>query len=175
MKSKLVTLGITAAAIIALALQASSQAVAQGNANKSAPAKKAKPAATKKNANTPPPPPTAQAAPAQGAAPAAKPVAKKPVHRKKKTNAMAGVPSGVGNCVKHLSEMAAKDPLIPYEGHPAEIVNNGLLWNDPKSKCSVGSDENMRQKVFELASVWRMNDAAKVRSILQELEGMSPK
>jgi hypothetical protein len=71
--------------------------------------------------------------------------------------------------------MAAKDPLIPYEGHPSEVVNNGLLWNDPKSKCSVGSDENMREKVFDLASAWRMNDAAKVRSILQELEGMSPK
>jgi hypothetical protein len=173
MKSKLVILGITAIAIIGLALQASSQAVAQGNANKPAPAKKAKPAATKKNANTPPPP-AAQAAPAQGAAPA-KPVARKPVHRKKKPNAMAGVPSGVGNCIKHLSEMAAKDPLIPYEGHPSEVVNNGLLWNDPKSKCSVGSDENMREKVFDLASAWRMNDAAKVRSILQELEGMSPK
>jgi hypothetical protein len=167
MKAKLVTFGITAAAIIALALQASSQAVAQGNANKPATAKKAKPAVTK-NANT--------AAPAQTAAPAAaKPAAKKPVHRKKPTNAMAGVPSGVSNCIKHLSEMASKDPLIMFEGHPEEVVNNGLLWNDPKSKCSVGSDENMRQKVFELANAWRMKDAARVRSILQELEGMSPK
>ena len=168
MKAKLVTLGITAVAIIALALQASSQAVAQGNANKAAPAKKAKPAATK-NANT--------AAPAQTAAPAAaaKPAAKKPVHRKKAANAMAGVPSGVGNCIKHLSEMASKDPLIMFEGHPEEVVNNGLLWNDPKSKCSVGSDENMRQKVFDLATAWRMKDATKVRSVLQELEGMSPK
>jgi hypothetical protein len=174
MKAKLVTFGITAVAIIALALQASSQAVAQGNANKPAPAKKAKPAATKKNANMAPPP-TAQAAPAQAAAPAAAKHAKKPVHRKKPTNAMAGVPSGVSNCIKHLSEMASKDPLIMFEGHPEEVVNNGLLWNDPKSKCSVGSDENMRQKVFDLATNWRMKDAAKVRSILQELEGMSPK
>jgi hypothetical protein len=171
MKSKLVTLGITAVAIIALSLEASSQAVAQGNANKPAPAKKAKPAATKKNANTPPPP---APPPAAAAAPKTKRAPKKVVHRKK-PNVMAGVPSGVANCVKHLSEMAAKDPLIPYEGHPSEIVNNGLLWNDPKSKCSVGSDENMRQKVFDLATNWRMNDAAKVRSILQELEGMSPK
>jgi 3-oxoacyl-ACP reductase-like protein len=169
MKSKLVTLGITALAIIALSLEASSQAVAQGNANKPAPAKKAKPAATKKNTNAPPPP-----APATAAAPATKPAPKKVIHRKK-PNAMTGIPSGVANCVKHLSEMAAKDPLIAYEGHPSEIVNNGLLWNDPKSKCSVGSDENMRQKVFDLATAWRMNDAAKVRSILQELEGMSPK
>jgi hypothetical protein len=176
MKTKLVTFGIAAVAIIALALQASSQAVAQGNANKPAPPKKAKPAATKKNANMAPPPPPAQAAPAQAAAPAAaKPAAKKPVHRKKTTNAMAGVPSGVSNCIKHLSEMASKDPLIMFEGHPEEIVNNGLLWNDPKSKCSVGSDENMRQKVFDLATAWRMKDATKVRSILPELEGMSPK
>ena len=169
MKAKLVTFGITAVVIIALALQASSQAVAQGNANKAAPAKKAKPAATK-NANT--------AGPAQAAAPAAaaKPAAKKPVHHKKKANnAMAGVPTGVGNCIKHLSEMASKDPLIMFEGHPEEVVNNGLLWNDPKSKCSVGNDGNMRQKVFELATNWQMKDAAKVRSILQELEGMSPK
>ena len=71
--------------------------------------------------------------------------------------------------------MAAKDPLIAYEGHPEEVINNGLLWNDPKSKCSVGSDENMRKKVADLASKWRMHDAAAVRSILQELEGMSPK
>ena len=174
MKARLVMFGITAVAIIALALQVSSQAVAQGNANKPAPAKKAKPAATKKNANMAPPP--AQAAPAQAASPAAaKPAAKKPVHRKKPANAMAGVPSGVSNCIKHLSEMASKDPLIMFEGHPEEVVNNGLLWNDPKSKCSVGSDENMRQKVFGLALAWRTKDASKVRSILQELEGMSPK
>ncbi len=166
MRAKLITLSITATAIIALALQASPQAIAQGNANKPAPAKKAKPAATK-NANT--------AAPAQAATPAGKPAAKKPVPRKKKPAAMAGVPAGAGNCIKHLSEMAAKDPLIAFEGHPEEIVNNGLLWNDPKSKCSVGSDENMRKKVFDLAGKWRMHDASAVRSILQELEGMSPK
>ena len=167
MRARLMTIGITAAAILVLALQASPQAIAQGNANKPAPAKKAKPAATK---------PAATPAPTQAAAPAEKPAAaKKPVHRKKKPAGMAGVPSGVANCIKHLSQMAAKDPLIAYEGHPEEIVNNGLLWNDPKSKCSVGSDENMRKKVVELAGKWRMHDAAAVRSILQELEGMSPK
>ena len=163
MRAKLMTIGITAAAILVLALQASPQAIAQGNANKPAPAKKAKPAAIK---------PAATPAPAPAEKPAA---AKKPVHRKKKPAGMAGVPSGVASCVQHLSQMAAKDPLIAYEGHPEEIVNNGLLWNDPKSKCSVGSDDNMRKKVAELAGKWRMHDAAAVRSILQELEGMSPK
>jgi hypothetical protein len=163
MRAKVMTIGITAAAIIALALQASPQAIAQGNANKPAAAKKAKPAATK-SANT--------AAPAQAAAPAQKPAAAKKPARKKKP-AMAGVPSGVGNCIKHLSDMAAKDPLIAYEGKPEQIVNNGLLWNDPKSKC-YASDENMRKKVADLAMKWRMHDAAAVRSILQELAGMAP-
>ena len=71
-------------------------------------------------------------------------------------------------------EERAKDPLIAYEGHPEEIVNNGLLWNDPKSKC-YASDDGMRKKIADLAIKWRMHDAAAVRSILQELEGMAPK
>jgi hypothetical protein len=153
--------GITAVAVLALSLEASPQAVAQ-NANKPAAPKKSKAAAAK-----PAPAPTAAATPAE------KTAAKKPVRRKKKTTAMKGVPSGVANCLKHLSEMAAKDPLIAYEGHPEEIINNGLLWNDPKSKCSIGSDESMRKKVAELASAWRMKDASKVRSIIGELEGMA--
>lgn len=164
MKARLTILGVSAALIMALALQASPQAVAQGNANKPA-AKKAKPAATK--SATPAPP-------AQAAAPAA-PTAKKPVHRKKTPAPMTGVPSGVSNCIKSLSEMASKDPLPMFEGRPEEIVNNGLLWNDPKSKCSVGSDQNMRKKISELATVWRLKDAAKVRSLLQELEGKATK
>src|SRR6185436_6805690 len=146
MRSKLVVFGITAVAVLALSLEASPQAVAQ-NANKPAAPKKSKAAAK------PAPAPTM-------AATAEKPAAKKPVRRKKKTTAMKGVPSGVANCLKHLSEMAAKDPLIAYEGHPEEIVNNGLLWNDPKSKCSIGSDESMRKKVADLAKAWRMKDAS---------------
>jgi len=47
MRAKLMMIGITAAAILVLALQASPQAIAQGNANKPAPAKKTKPAAAK--------------------------------------------------------------------------------------------------------------------------------
>jgi hypothetical protein len=79
---------------------------------------------------------------------------------------MAGVPMGVENCLNHLAKMAAADPLIDYEGHPSEIVNNGLLWNDPKSKCAI-TDEAQRKKVFDLANAWRMKDAATVRSVLQ--------
>ena len=81
---------------------------------------------------------------------------------------MSGVPSGVENCLNHLAQMAAADPLIDYEGHPSEIINNGLLWNDPKSKCAV-TDQTQREKIFDLANAWRMKDAAKVRSLLSEL------
>ena len=88
--------------------------------------------------------------------------------RKPGNKMMAGVPMGVENCLNHLAKMAAADPLIDYEGHPSEIVNNGLLWNDPKSKCAV-SDEGQRKKLFDLAQAWRMKDASKVRSLLQEM------
>jgi hypothetical protein len=86
---------------------------------------------------------------------------------------MSGVPNGVEACLNHLAQMAAADPLIDYEGHPSEIVNNGLMWNDPKSKCSLGDDQDKRRKVFDLAKAWRMKDAAQVRSILQELGASS--
>jgi len=162
MRAKLVTLGITAVATLALVVQASSQAIAQ-NTNKPPAAKKKAP---------PPPPPKPAAAPAtpapEGTTMAAKPKPK-PKPKKKAPMRMAGVPSGVPNCIKHLTQMAAKDPLIDYDGHPSEIVNNGLLWNDPKSKCSVASDEAKKKKVLDLANAWRRKDAAQVRSLLQEL------
>ncbi|HEX8183240.1 MAG TPA: hypothetical protein VF747_00765, partial [Blastocatellia bacterium] len=81
---------------------------------------------------------------------------------------MSGVPSGVENCLNHLAQMAASDPMIDYEGHPSEIINNGLLWNDSKSKCAT-SDQAQREKIFEVATAWRMKDSAKVRSLLSEL------
>lgn len=160
MRVKLVTFGITAVATLALVVQASSsQAVAQGNANKPA-AKKKAPAQAK----------PANAAPAPAAAPAATAEKPKPKPKKKARTAMAGVPRGVPNCIKHLSQMAAKDPLIDYDGHPSEIINGGLLWSDPKSHCSVASDDAMKKKVIDLAAAWRKKDATQVRSILGELE-----
>jgi hypothetical protein len=159
MRVKLVTFCITVVATLALVVQASSQAVAQGNANK--------PAAKKKAPAAPAQAKPANAAPAASGETAAKP---KPKPRPKKKAAMAGVPRGVPNCIKHLSQMAAKDPLIDYDGHPSEIVNNGLLWNDPKSHCSIASDEAMKKKVVDLATAWRKKDATQVRSILGELE-----
>ena len=165
MRAKLVTFGLTAVATLALALQALPQAIAQGNANKPAAKTKAPPPQAKPAAAKPAPPTPAPAA--QGTM-AAKPKPK-PKPKKKAAAAMAGVPKGVPACIKHLTQMVEKDPLIDYDGHPSEIINGGLLWNDPKSQCSVGSDEAMRKKVVELAGAWRRKDASKVRGLLQEL------
>jgi len=160
MRAKLVTFGITAVATLAMVVQASPQAVAQ-NSNKPAAKKKAPP---------PPPPKPVEAKPAPAAAAKTETAAKpKPKPKKKKAAAMAGVPKGVPNCIKHLTQMAAKDPLIDYDGHPSEIINGGLLWNDPKSHCSVAGDEAMKKKVLELAAAWRRKDASQVRSLLGEL------
>jgi len=165
MRAKLVTFGLTAVATLALALQASPQAIAQGNANK--------PAAAKRKAAPAPKPAQAKPAPAPAAPAAAQPATAakpKPKPKKKKAAAaMAGVPKGVPACIKHLTQMAAKDPLIDYDGHPSEIINGGLLWNDPKSQCSVAGDEAKKKKVLALADAWRHKDAAQVRSLLQEL------
>lgn len=165
MRIRNVILGLGFVIAAGLMCEASAQAVAQ-NANK--PAKKAKPAAKPAEAK-PAAAPAAAAAPANtGSMTAAKP---KPKPKKKASTAMKGVPSGVPNCLKHLAKMAEKDPLIDYDGHPSEIINGGLLWNDPKSHCSIGSDEAMRKKVIELAGAWRTKDGAKVRSLIEELGG----
>lgn len=161
MRAKVVTFGFTAVAILALVLQALPQAIAQGNANKPAAAKKAKPAPKPEAKPAPPTPPAAG-----GETMAAKP---KPKPKPKRKASMAGVPKGVPACIERLTKLAEKDPLINYDGRPSEIVNNGLLWNDPKSHCSVGSDDAMKKKVVDLAGAWRRKDAAQVRSLLQEL------
>jgi hypothetical protein len=104
-------------------------------------------------------------------------MAKKPQAKKKTTRSkrkvMRGVPAGVQACLDHLIEMASTEPMTPYEGHPQEIVNNGLLWNDPKSKCFVGSDA-LRLKVSEAAAAWRQKNAEKVKSLLQEVKSAAP-
>ena len=78
---------------------------------------------------------------------------------------MTGVPKGVDKCIEHLIEMASEDPMTPYEGHPQEIINNGLLWNNAKSKCSIGDNHSLRLKLSELSKAWRENDTSKVRSV----------
>ena len=156
MRAKLVTLGITAVATLALVVPASSQAVAQ-NTNKPAAKKKAPP---------PPPPKPAQAQPAPAAAEGQTMMAKPKPKPKKKA---VVVPQGVPGCVKQLTQLAAKDPLIDYDGKPSDIINGQLLWNDPKSRCSVADDEVKKKKVLDLANAWHRKDAATVRSLLAEL------
>ena len=95
--------------------------------------------------------------------------------KKTKTKVMRGVPAGVQACLEHLSQMAATEPMTPYEGHPAEIINNGLLWNDANSKCSIGTDQQLRLKVGNLATAWRRKDAAAVKSLLEEIKSAAPK
>gem|GEM_PF-1216952 len=138
MRSKLLSLFMAVAVVVALAAESSIVAFThQENANKpAAPAKKAMKKKKKKMSSGP--------------------------------RQMAGVPMGVENCLNHLAKMAAADPLMEYDGHPAEIVNNGLMWNDPQSKCAV-SDPAQRKKIYDMAEAWHKKDAAKVRQILQEL------
>ncbi|HLG18064.1 MAG TPA: hypothetical protein VJH03_26720 [Blastocatellia bacterium] len=111
---------------------------------------------------------------AQAEKPKPAPTAKPKPRPKKKVQAMRGVPKGVGACLDHLVQMASADPLIDYAGHPEEIVNNGLLWNNPKSRCSIGSDAALRKKVLDMAAAWRRKDSASVRSLLAEIKGAAP-
>lgn len=119
-------------------------------------------AAVAASVQTAAPPAPKQAAPAQKK--------KRPARKKAET----GIPKGVHNCIDALIKMASADPLINYEGRPSDIVNNGLLWNDPKSKCSIGDDKDLRLKLLNLANAWRQKDAASVRSLLQEIKSAAP-
>lgn len=186
MRAKLVTMGMTFMLALALVFELSAAlALAQeGTTQSTANANASKPRRTKSRAKRtrPATPASETAAPAEQSTPeAAAPTseAKPPqrASRRRRTGGrrmMRGVPTGVQNCLDHLIEMASADPLIPYEGHPQEIINNGLLWNDPQSKCSVAADASLRGKVFDVATAWRMNDAAKVRSLLQEIKSAAP-
>jgi hypothetical protein len=97
------------------------------------------------------------------------PAAQRRRPRRKRPRAAAGIPTGVENCLNRLATLAAADPLIDYEGRPSNIINNGLLWNDPKSKCSVGEDQARRKQLLELANHWRTKNAEQVRSILTSM------
>ena len=163
MRIRSVILGLGLVAAAGLMSEASAQAVA-GSAYK--PAAKN----VKRVAKAPAPsstPAVSQAPAADQTMTAAKP---KPKAKRRASKKMAGVPNGVPACIKHLREMAEKEPLIDYDGHPSEIINGGLLWNDPKSRCSVAGDEAMKKKAVDLAGAWRKKDAATVRSLLAELE-----
>ncbi|HJQ68202.1 MAG TPA: hypothetical protein VKA70_04485 [Blastocatellia bacterium] len=173
MRVKFLTMGMTLALAIALVTEYPAvTAISQDNTNQSN-----SNSPRRRRGRRPPPPPAAETA-APEATPAATETtaAQTPARRRRRGGArrMAGVPRGVQNCLDHLIEMASADPLIPYEGHPSEIVNNGLMWNDPKSKCSIGSDSALRLKVSNMATAWNEKDAAKVRSLLQEIKSAAP-
>src|SRR5262249_11732535 len=85
-----------------------------------------------------------------------------------------GIPSGAGACVAKLEQLASKQPMTPYEKGPEQIINNGLLWNDPHSKCSVGSDQAVRNKVFAVATAWQRKDSSGVTSALADLKSSVP-
>jgi hypothetical protein len=109
----------------------------------------------------------------------AKTMAPKKAKKKQKAKkpgamAMTGVPKGVQACIDHLINMAGKESLPDYEGHPSEIINGGLMWNSPESKCSLGDNLDLRKKAADVSVAWRKKDAAAVRSLLQELKSAAP-
>jgi len=164
MRTKLFAMGLMAvvAALVAIG-PAPGSVIGRQNANANKRAPRAKTGSASKASNS------------QTMAPAAtgeKPKAKKPAHRRPKE--MTGVPSGVGNCISRLEQLASKEPMAPYEQGPDQIINNGLLWNDPHSKCSVGSDQGVRNKVFTLATAWQRKDADKVKETLADLKSSYP-
>jgi len=163
MKVKVLAMGLMAviAAVVATGPAPRSVLARQNaNANKRAPRAKTGSATKASNSNAAP------------AATGEKPKAKKPARRHPKET--VGIPSGAGACVAKLEQLASKEPMTPYEKGPEQIINNGLLWNDPHSKCSVGSDQTVRSKVFAVATAWQQKDSAKVQSALADLKSSVP-
>jgi hypothetical protein len=97
---------------------------------------------------------------------------KKKAPRKKRTP--AGIPKGPQACVDRLIQIASAEPFPAYGRQAAQIVNNGLLWDNPKSKCSVGSDQALRTKVSTMVTAWNEKNAEKTRSLLQEIKAAVP-
>lgn len=164
MKVKVFAMGLMVVVATVVAMGPAPRSVlARQNANANKRAPRAKTGSASKATNS------------QAATPAAtgeKPKAKKPARRHPKET--VGIPSGAGACVAKLEQLASKDPLTPYEKGPEQIINNGLLWNDPHSKCSVGSDQTVRNKVFAVATAWKQKDSAKVNSALADLKSSVP-
>jgi len=153
---------VVVAAIVAMG-PAPRSVLARQNANANKRAPRAKTGSASKASNS------------QAATPAAtgeKPKSRKPARRHPKET--VGIPSGAGACVARLEQLASKEPMTPYEKGPEQIINNGLLWNDPHSKCSVGSDQTVRSKVFAVATAWQQKDSSKVQSALADLKSSVP-
>lgn len=100
--------------------------------------------------------------------------AQKPRKPRRVRSNRGGIPKGVQACLDRLIKIASADPLPAYGGQAEQIINGGLLWNDPKSRCSIGDDQSLRLKVAEVVKAWRSKDAAQVRSLLQEIKSSAP-
>jgi hypothetical protein len=48
------------------------------------------------------------------------------------------------------------------------------MWNDAKSNCSIGVDQDLRLKVNRMSTAWQLKDAATVRSLLAEIKSAAP-
>jgi hypothetical protein len=88
----------------------------------------------------------------------------------KSRGARYAMPVGVKKAVMRLKELAGKDPLITYEGEPRYIINDGLLWDNKRSKCSVGNNPGMRLKLSKLATAWQQRDSQQVRALLDQVQ-----
>ena len=152
---------IVVAAAIAAMGPAPRSVLARQNANANKRAPRAKASATKVT--------NSQAAPA---AAGEQPKPKRPARKRPKET--AGIPTGAGACVAKLEQLASKEPMTPYENGPDQIINNGLLWNDPHSKCPVGSDQAVRSKVFAVATAWQQKNSTGVQSALADLKSSVP-
>lgn len=162
MRPKVFAMGLMVVVAIVVAV-GSGPVVAGQNANANKRTPRAKTGSTRKASNS------------QAATPAATEEKPKPKRTARKhARETTGIPSGTGACVAKLEQLASKEPLTPYDKGPEQIINNGLLWNDPHSKCSVGSDQTVRSKVFAVATAWQEKDAAKVQSALAELKSSVP-
>lgn len=84
------------------------------------------------------------------------------------------IPKGVQACIDRLIQIAGADPLPEYGGEAEKIINDGLLWNDPKSRCSIGDNQSLRLKIAELVKAWRLKDASTARQLLQEIKSAAP-
>jgi cobalamin biosynthesis Mg chelatase CobN len=170
MKAKLLMMGVMVV-ISAMLASELSPAATQGSASASnANQRSARRSKGKANAGRASHRSTTEAASSAETAQAAQPRSKR-AGRRKGAKAMRGVPHGVSACIEHLLEMAKAGE--PYEGHPREIINNGLLWNNPKSHCAV-TDQSLRKKISDAATYWQLKQMDKVISLLEEVKSALP-
>jgi hypothetical protein len=93
-------------------------------------------------------------------------------HKRGHAKGVVSIPNGAAACVEKLEQLAGSS--TPFEEGPSKIINEGLLWNDARSKCSVGADQGLRKKIFDMATAWELKDMSKVQSILSDVKASLP-